>query len=405
MINPESLAGLYIHLPFCHKICPFCTFPTVKDQPQFHQQYTDLLGIEIQLNQQLAVNSKVSSVYFGGGTPSRLALTRVEQIKNQVLQSFPSAAQAEWTFELNPEDCNPNYCLGLFKLGFQRLSLGVQSFQDACLKKLGRVHNAQQAFEAIEAIQIAGFKNFNLDFLYGYQNRKDFNKDLQTFCVINPPHLSAYCLEIDHRSRLPKSFTQWQNENQQPIQTQYTDLVQNLESVGLQQYELSNFAKPGFESEQNLVVWRRKNYLGLGLGSHSFIGQQRFWNTDHMNTWQTALQNRKRPIATFEQLSLEQTIDEIILVNLRLKQGLDLNQLYQLKKLDYQAIWQNWLTTLEKHGWLTCTGGKLCLMGPGLLHAADIAADLCNALQPYLEQTTLEKTTFKRLNAKTNIAL
>ncbi|MGK0289104.1 MAG: oxygen-independent coproporphyrinogen-3 oxidase [bacterium] len=379
-----DIPALYIHIPFCQKVCPFCAFAVLKDKTEKHIPYIQALKKEISLyqQQQIIQQQTVQSVYFGGGTPSCLSIPEVQEILTSIKQAFQFKEDTQWSIEINPEDAQLSYLQELKGLGFNRVSLGIQSFHDASLKNLGRVHNAKTAHHAVENIQKAGFSNFNLDFMFGHlgQSFQDLKKDFQTFLDYSPTHLSTYCLNIEEKTQLAKKqeWSLWQEDHEALISEMYVWIIESLKEHQIFQYEVSNFAKKGYESQQNLFNWNGKNYLGLGAGAHSFLRPQRWSNERQLKKYQESIAQQHFPRDFEESLTIEQMEDEFLMVQLRRIEGVYWNGFQNQQKAKQKLSKK--ISQLEKMEWIKQNSESFSLTSKGLLLADEIAVDLASCL-------------------------
>lgn len=265
----------------------------------------------------------VHTVYFGGGTPSQLTLEQLRTILQALRATFPIDDDAEITLEANPGDLNPETLVQLRSLGFNRLSIGIQSLNDRLLTLIGRRHSAAQAIEVVHEARQAGFRNLSVDLIYGLpgQTMQDWKDDVARVLSLSTEHLSAYCLSYEEgtpltRMRDRKEVTETDEDT---LNAMYDYLVETLEQNGLMRYEVSNFALSGYESQHNSSYWNGTRYLGLGAGAHSFDGQSRQWNKSDLPTYLSGKDYFER-----ELLSEEDRYNELVMLSLRTREGLDL---------------------------------------------------------------------------------
>jgi len=374
-VTHRPVKSIYVHIPFCQTICPFCAF-AVLPEPKDHQNYLQLLCSELdQYKQAFQLDlSAVFSVYFGGGTPSRLSLTELSWI----VGCFPDhlrTPQVQWTIELNPEDLSPGYALGLRELGFNRVSLGVQSFDDGSLKTLGRSHTTAQSHQALESLLAAGFNDINLDFMFGYpgQTEANFQKDLSQFTALPATHLSAYALGVEKGSKIYRNslWREFPSKQEQNISAQYMELIKVFQSAGFLQYEVSNFSKPGHQSRQNLSNWAGEAYLGLGMSAHGYIQGSRYANQRRHKEYRTAVSQNSFPWVSNEKLTGQQQQEELWMLGLRQPIGVDLAVFF---KNPEKLVTQ--LTGLEGKGLLKIQGTRLSLTPQGMLLADELSSYL-----------------------------
>ena len=262
--------GLYIHIPFCIRKCPYCDFFSVTDL-SMTEAYTNAVVRNIK-----AANGRFDTVYFGGGTPSLLT---AEQF-SRILSAAYICKDAEITTEANPNSVTPSYLRELKAVGFDRISFGVQSFNDSELQSLGRLHTAAEAVSAINAARDAGFDNISADLMLAVsgQTRQSLRDNLKTITELPLTHISAYMLKVEEGTPLSMDAKALENiPDDDDTADMYLETVEFLDSHGFKQYEISNFAKDGFECQHNLKYWRCEEYYGIGSSAHSFINGERYF--------------------------------------------------------------------------------------------------------------------------------
>ena len=323
------MAGIYIHIPFCRSKCIYCGFYSVANIRQ-KEAFLAALKKEIGLRRAYLAGQSVRTLYFGGGTPSLLSSEEIACILQTLTDAFPVDRDAEITLEANPEQLTPPYCHQLRHLGINRLSIGVQSFQDPVLRFMGRRHTATQALEAVRNAAAAGFDNLSLDLIYGVAERSDeqWAEDIETALSLPVRHLSCYALTPEENSIL---YKQIQSRKHAPVDDeqaarQYGQLCHRLQQTPFRHYEVSNFAVEGHESRHNSAYWDHTPYLGLGPAAHSFNGQSRQWHPSNLGQY---LRNIEEGILFEEQEVLDDTAlyNETVLLSLRTHKGLDLQYL------------------------------------------------------------------------------
>ena len=309
------MAGLYVHFPFCASKCIYCDFyaRVRKDW----KPYVEALLQEIRERaDELSVPP--ATLYFGGGTPSLLPFPLLERVAQACRETFHVPAFAEFTVEVNPDDVTPALAAALRGMGVSRVSMGVQSFHDAQLRWMRRRHTAAQADEAFRRLREAGFDNLSLDLIFGFQGLSDADwlTSVERALALCPEHISCY-----------QMMGRWSDPDQDRCRRQYTLLQQRLSEAGYTQYEISNYALPGFESRHNSAYWARTPYLGFGAGAHSFDGhRRRSWNTPDIDTYCAA-----RP-GDCEILSDIEVFEEKLMLSLRTVRGLDYALLSEAEK-------------------------------------------------------------------------
>lgn len=333
------MAGIYIHIPFCGQFCTYCNFYSVTGGA-YREKFIQALQKEIHLKKNNTEGA--STVYFGGGTPSVLSPSILHEILDSVKIAFGTggSSPAEITIEVNPDDITPEYAKGLKASGFNRVSMGVQSFIDEHLAWMNRRHRADDAVKAYLLLREAGFENISLDLIFGYGLLSDrqWEYNLNRIITLSPEHVSAYQMSVEPGSGLSALLRR--GEYTLPDDTvcaaQYRQLQRMLTGAGYEQYEVSNFARPGFRSRHNSSYWNKSPYLGLGPSAHSFDGKIRYWNTDSIKRYCAyylacdspfSAENLPAYAGGFEILSGTDIFHESLMLGLRTAEGVDLSVL------------------------------------------------------------------------------
>ena len=273
--------GLYIHVPFCKTKCPYCDFNTYQGIESQMESYLEAATTELRLWGQALGNPPVRTVFFGGGTPSYLPDGDVAAILEAAGNAFAVDSRAETTIEANPGDLNLAACRGLLRQGVNRLSIGVQSLDNGLLQLLGRRHTAHGAIEAFQTAREAGFDNVNLDLMYGLPNQSlsQWEDTVARLAALTPEHISLYALTLEEGTPMRVWADQGKIPEPDPdlAADMYALARRVLGDSGYHHYEISNWSRPGLESQHNLIYWRNEPYLGVGPGAHSRLGSYRFW--------------------------------------------------------------------------------------------------------------------------------
>lgn len=326
------MSGIYIHIPFCASFCLYCDFYSEQKKEE-KDLYVKALKREIALRKDFLVDSP-TTLYFGGGTPSTMPLNSLSEILEEIKKYYPNGFE-EVTIEVNPDDISKEYLLGLKSLGFNRISMGVQSFNDSHLRWMRRRHNAEQAKEAFFLMRECGFTNISLDLIFGYSSLtiEDWNNDLKTITTLSPEHISAYQMTLEKGSDLAK--TNYSELSSDICAEQYSLLQNSLCDSGYAQYEISNFSKgEKYTSKHNSSYWKREPYLGLGPSAHSFSKRGdceiRSWNLPDLELYLKAMNESKRELCSSEEeLSTEEIVEEMVMLGLRRSSGIELTELPQ----------------------------------------------------------------------------
>ena len=350
---------IYIHVPFCHRKCSYCAFYSKPLRGEgVWTAYVDALLDEME-RRKGEQSRPVKTVYFGGGTPSLLPVGELTRVVEGLRRCFDLSWVEEVTLEANPEDLTPDYLSALRDLGFNRLSIGVQSLDDSTLRLLNRHHTARQAIEAVEAAYAVGFLNISVDFIFGVGVMASIAPIVP---IVN--HVSAYALTVEPGTALAVQVEQGRVAlpDEDEVVRQYHDWHDRLSAEGFRQYEVSNYARPGYESKHNSRYWNRTPYLGLGPGAHSFDGQRRRWN-GHLE-----VETGRWSVESEETLTESDAYNELLMTALRTVRGLPVAELKGVTIRRLQPY-------LGCH-WLVCRDGFYRPTVEGLLHADGMAASL-----------------------------
>ncbi len=320
------MAGIYLHIPFCKKACHYCNFH-FSTQTTHIQAFVDALIQEIAL-QKSYLNEPIQTIYFGGGTPSLLNELQLKAILEAIYSHFDVANSIECTLEANPDDMNPGKLAAWKQLGFNRLSIGIQSFQAPALTWMNRAHTVEQSHAAIDMAKKAGIHNLSIDLIYGTPTLSDeaLMADLDWIKKYEIGHVSCYALTVEDKTALKKLIERAQIEDVDPEKrARHFEIVcSSLEAMGMEHYEISNFAKPGFRSQHNSHYWSGQTYLGLGPSAHSFNTISRQWNIANNALYIQSLSNQQLNFE-IEFLTDADRYNEYMMTSLRRMEGFDLD--------------------------------------------------------------------------------
>lgn len=371
------MAGIYLHIPFCKQACHYCDFHFSTNQ-KYVNEMTDALCEELKLQKDYLGNEAIATIYFGGGTPSVLNRQQVEKLLNAIKKEFVVEQNTEITLEANPDDLTEEKLQDFYNAGINRLSIGVQSFQEEILQYLNRAHNEQQATRCITDARKIGFNNISIDLIYAIPARdhQNWHQDLTKALSFHPEHISSYCLTIEPKT----TFGNWLKKGTfQPIDedfaaTQFEILLERLSTAGYEQYEVSNFCLPEQYSRHNSGYWQQKKYLGVGPSAHSYDGINRRSNISNNPKYIKALQAGIVPY-TEDRLDEVDKVNEYLLTTLRTKWGADLERLAQ--EFNYDVTFQKkYLDQLLREKYIIIENNHLALTKRGMLFADKIASDL-----------------------------
>ncbi|MFC6315103.1 radical SAM family heme chaperone HemW [Lapidilactobacillus achengensis] len=372
-------AAVYIHIPFCDHICYYCNFNKVLINGQPVHDYLVALLAEIRLTLAQHPDVTIGTIYFGGGTPSALPAAELDFLLTGVQELLPFRGQ-EVTFEANPNDLLDGDKLAILQAhGVNRLSIGVQSFNDTVLKKIGRTHTARQAVQAVEQAQQAGFDNISIDLIYRLpgQDLVDFQRSLRQALALEIPHYATYSLILERKTVFYNLMRR--GKLQLPSQDMEADMYQlamdTLNAHGIEQYEISNFARPGFQSQHNLVYWHNEYYFGFGAGASGYLGQTRYQNFGPIQQYLQPLAQEQLPILTSEQITTNQQIEEQLFLGLRLNAGVEKARFQERFGRSILAVYPQVIPRLIQQGLLVDLGPAYALTERGRFVGNDVFAD------------------------------
>ena len=332
------MAGIYIHIPFCAKRCLYCDFFSSTDM-QFKTPYIQAIIREMELRKDYIDNEPIETIYFGGGTPSQLGKKDFEKIFDAINRIFDTSQCQEITLEANPDDMTPEYVASLQKLPFNRISMGVQSFQEKDLRFLNRRHNREQAIRAVALCKEHGISNINIDLIYGLpgQTLDEWSLNLEEAILLDVPHISAYHLIYEERTALYKLLKEGgiTPVDEELSVSLFSTLINRLTKAGYLHYEISNFARPGYISQHNSSYWLGKKYIGIGAAAHSYNGSNRLWSVSSLPLYLKGIAT-ETPNVEIEELDENTQYNDFIITRLRTMWGI---QLQKIKELFGEEKW------------------------------------------------------------------
>jgi oxygen-independent coproporphyrinogen-3 oxidase len=371
------MAGIYVHIPFCKLACHYCDFHfSTSLRPK--DSLLKAINREISLQKDYLSNEPIATIYFGGGTPSLLSEVEIDTLLKTIHSTFTVVENAEITLEANPDDLTNKKLIGLKSVGINRLSIGVQSFDDTVLRFLNRSHTGARAIDSIQTARQLGFDNISLDLIYSIPNQPltGWERNIDTALSLSPEHISAYSLTIEEKT----AFGKWHKagkllEMEEEAQAQqFEALMELLTKNHYEHYEISNFCLPGFTSKHNSSYWGQQTYLGVGPSAHSFNGHSRQFNV--ANNW-LYLQSLEKAVVPFtlEALTRENKINEYILTGIRTNKGIDLTYLEASFGFHFITFNERKLSQWLDNGCVEMKGNNIRLSGKGKLVADKIASD------------------------------
>ena len=374
------MAGIYVHIPFCASRCAYCDFFSTLKLEQAGAPYVEALVAEARLRRDELHGESIRTLYMGGGTPSQLPQPLLERLVEGLRDTFDLAGVEEFTVEANPDDVTAQWCAALPSLGVNRVSMGVQSFEDEILRAIGRRHTAQQAVEAVANLRQAGIANISIDLIYGLpvQTVNSWTESVCQAIALKPEHISAYGLTYEEGTRL------WQQRErgevievpEEQCLEMYRILVDMLQSAGYEHYEISNFALPGYHSRHNSSYWDDTPYLGLGAAAHSYDGTSRRYNPHDLHQYIDMVMSGTKACEQ-EELTRWERYDERVMLGLRTARGVDAHRL----RSDFgDEAWQHFSGEARPHiaaGHLHVTkDGHYVLSRDGIMLSDAIIRDL-----------------------------
>ncbi len=371
------MAGIYIHIPFCHKACTYCNFHFSTNLTLVAKMVTALCQ-ELELKKTYLDNPSIDTIYLGGGTPSILHTSQLAQLFQAIYSTFAVSHKAEITLEANPEDLSKENILFWKNVGVNRLSIGIQSFQDDTLKWMNRNHSKNDSVRGVQMAQNLGIENLSIDLIYGTPDLTEelWRREIQTAIELQATHISSYCLTIEDKTALANQVKKGLSSpvSDEQSELQLLILMEEMELAGYEHYEISNFCKPSFESKHNSSYWKGLPYIGIGPGAHSYNLSSRQFNVSNNVQYINDLSTGKIPF-TEELLTQQDLYNEYILTRLRTKWGIDLNEIARLNPTHLPKI-QRLLSNFIENGFLDEINGLFRLTTKGKLLADEITLQL-----------------------------
>lgn len=383
----DETIGIYMHIPFCIKKCPYCDFNSIVADHVPEEEYTEAVLRELSsriLEMPALSDRALETVYIGGGTPSLISAENIKRLVSGIRQVFSAPGQPEITIEVNPGTVTPAQLASLYDAGVNRMSIGVQSFRERELQSLGRAHSVQDSLRCYEYARKAGFRNIGMDLIFGIpgQSVTEWEADLEAAVSLRPEHISLYNLTIEQGTpffRLKKEGELFLPPEEEQIRM-YELGMDLLTSEGYHHYEISNFALDGFESRHNNRYWLALDYLGLGAGAHSYLSSPdwgvRWWNEKDPLRYVEQTKNAGHAAAGMERLTHEEAITEGIFLGLRRVKGIDLDWFAGRFQVSWTGSLRERIDVLKSHGLIREGDNALSLTRKGILVSNDVALAL-----------------------------
>lgn len=373
------MSGIYIHIPFCKQACTYCDFHFSTSLQQKESLVKNIL-LEMDLRHSYLQDKKIDTIYFGGGTPSLLSEKETFLIIEKIYKSYTVSNNAEISFECNPDDLTDEKLKELKRLEVNRLSIGLQSFDDEELIWMNRAHTAKESEASVKRAQDRGFDNISIDLIYGskFSNTTNWKKTLDKAIALDVKHISSYNLTIEEKTKLGHDFKIKKEVaiDDEKSSELFLEMIDRLEKNKFIHYEISNFGKEGFFSEHNSNYWKGKHYIGLGPSAHSFDGTSRQWNVSSNSLYIKQVSEKKEAYFEKEILTEKERFNEYVLTSMRTIWGIDLNYLKANFNSDFVKSFLSQVETYIKQESVLVKGSIYTLTEKGKLLADKIASEL-----------------------------
>lgn len=365
------LASVYIHIPFCQRICSYCDFPKRVSKTIEIDRYLVALEKEIDFYD---IKEDIDTLFLGGGTPSLLSINQLKKLK-VMIQNFKFTDDYEFTIECNPEHITIEKLKIYKELGINRISLGVQTFNKRLLKLLNRGHDETIVYQAIELIKNFGFKNISIDLIFAipFQTIDNLKEDIKHVKQLNIPHISAYSLILEEKTVFEKMLKENKislvdNEVEAEM---YEEVIKSLKELGYQHYEISNFARKGYMSKHNQIYWKNQEYYGFGMGASGYLNNVRYYNEDKVNRYIEQINLNRYPIKNKDIITIDEKIKEEFLLGLRLIDGVSIKSVNEKYNIEIFEHFYKQFEYLHNKGWITIAD-RIKLTNNGLFYGNEV---------------------------------
>ncbi|HZJ76518.1 MAG TPA: radical SAM family heme chaperone HemW, partial [Oscillospiraceae bacterium] len=351
-----NTVSLYIHIPFCQKKCCYCDFNSYSGKQHLIKDYIEALKREIIMYKSILGNYIIDTIFFGGGTPSILEGDQITGIMDTIERYYIVRNDAEISIEANPDTLNRDKLKKYYNCGVNRLSIGLQAYQNNLLKTLGRIHSFEDYLRSLEEAKKIGFININTDLMFSLpgQKKEHWRKCLEKIVSLDIPHISAYNLIVEEGTPL----NNWVKNKtvvlpDEEIQLEmYHYTIKYLKEKGYIHYEISNFAKPGYQCKHNMAYWYNRQYIGVGAGSHSYFNKKRFSNVNSIDEYIDIIKNNKTPIEYEIEVSIKDEISETMFLGLRLIKGISIKEFTERFNISPFEIYEKQIKKFSEQGLL-----------------------------------------------------
>ncbi|ANY72220.1 coproporphyrinogen III oxidase [Paenibacillus ihbetae] len=384
MTYNQRTEAVYIHIPFCTNKCFYCDFNSyvLKDQPVM--DYLRALDHEMELTVKAHPPGAIKSIFVGGGTPTVLKPDEMEYFLQSVKRHFPVwSDDIEFSMEANPGTTDPEKLKVMREGGVNRISFGVQAFQNSLLSGIGRIHDTDDVYRSLDNARAAGFDNMSIDLMFGLPNQtlEMLAESVDKALELGLPHYSIYSLKVEENTLFHTMY----QKNQLPLPDEedelnmYLLLMERMKAAGYKQYEISNFAKPGYESRHNMTYWRNEDYYGLGAGAHGYINRQRHVNIKGVNPYNEAAKTGLPRLESFE-VSREEAMEDFLMVGLRVLDGISRSRFEQQFDASLDEVFKRPLSKMVNAGLLETTEDGYRLSQKGILFGNEVFAEFIGTL-------------------------
>lgn len=346
------MLGLYIHIPFCVSKCRYCDFNSYKLDLDEKKKYLNALQKEMEFYKETIKGKKIDTIFIGGGTPSILNKNEIKILFQNIKNNFSITDNAEITMECNPGTLTLDKLKTMKECGVNRLSIGLQAVQNNHLEYIGRIHTYEEFEKNYYQAKEVGFENINIDLMYALPNhsKEDWMESLERIVKLNPTHISAYSLILEENTELFEMYEREEfkllDEDTDIEMYEYT--INYLKSHGYNQYEISNYAKKGFECKHNILYWKCENYVGLGTSASGFLDKTRYNNLCELEEYENIIHTGKKPIDWKEKLSIKDEIEESIFLGLRMNEGIKFKDFYEKYDFNFEKEYKDEMVKLEE---------------------------------------------------------
>ncbi len=378
--------AVYVHIPFCANRCHYCDFTTYVMKGQPVDDYLDALALEMEKKTTRVKPEQISTIYIGGGTPTVLNLSQMKKLLRDLRFYFPDwSGDLEFTAEANPGTTGLELLSVMREGGVNRISFGAQTFRQDLLKKIGRIHRAGEIRESVDLARKAGFDNLSLDLMFGLpeQTVDDMKQSLSEAFDLGPDHFSCYSLKVEEGTRFYD--LKQQNRLALPDEDEELEMYQwtrsFLKEKGYMQYEVSNFARPGYESRHNTIYWLNEEYYGFGAGAHGYVDQVRYANVKGIREYISQLKNDFLPVEKSYIVSTSEDMENFMILGLRLLKGVKLSRFRKRYGVHAEEVFATALKNLQQKNLITVGKDWICLTDQGLLFGNHVFASFLGSVE------------------------